>query len=305
MIENKNSYFMLDIKVPGEDKIYKENLENKIDLIFSSLGTCYNQTYKFIKNDQKRIVYFFRTEKRKRRGQVVKFCEMHLPEDLVYKADAITKSYLDLSLIKLEMDKTFDRLEEPTKFNDYNGEDLEIFDDEKNWFPWQRDIFKIIFHKDGSFREAHQRHIFSIIDVDGNSGKSSFFKYLFFKNPVEIGRLTYATASQLRSSSVNGGPKKLYIIDLARSKSRNDKEEDLLSVIEDIKGGLVVQNMYGASRQLLMSPPHIIISSNYRLNYNLLSKDRWRIFKIDKNNKLGKLNQAIKEQNREEFVKKL
>jgi len=306
-MENKNSYFVLDIKINEEDesdKVYQENLDNKIDLVFSCIGTSYNQTHKFIKEDNKRIIYFFKTDKRKRRGQLVRFCETHLPESLVYKADAITKSYLDLSLIKLEDNKAFERIEEPTKFNDYDGKDLEIFDDEKNWFPWQREIYKQIFHEDGTFRTAHQRHIFSLIDLDGNSGKSSFFKYLFFKHPSSIGRLTYGTASQLRASSVNAGPKKLYIIDLARSKSKNDKEEDLLSAVEDIKSGLIVQNMFGSGRQLLMVPPHIIISSNYRLKYNLLSKDRWRIFKIDNNNKLGKLNQAITEQKREEFIKK-
>jgi hypothetical protein len=307
MIENKNSYFILDVKIQDEDKSdikYKERLENKIDLVFSSLGTSYNQTYQFIKKDQKRIIYFFKTEKRKRRGQVVKFCDAHLPENLVYKTEAITKSYLDLSLIKLERDDNFKKVEEPSKFNDYSGGDLAIFENEKNWFPWQRDIYKMIFHQDGSFREAHQRHIFSIIDIDGNSGKSSFFKYLLFKHPLGIGRLTYGTASQLRASSVNAGPKKLYLIDLARSKSKNDSQECLLSAIEDIKNGLIVQNMFGSSNQLLMLPPHIIVSSNYGLKYNLLSADRWRIFKIDKNKKLGKLNQAIEEQKRKDSIKK-
>jgi hypothetical protein len=307
MIENKNSYFTLDVKIQDDDQSdvkYKEELENKIDLVFSALGTSYNQTYQFRKTDRKRIIYFFRTEKRKRRGQVVKFCDAYLPDDLVYKASAITKSYLDLSLVKLENDNNFVRVEEPCTFDDYNGEDLAIFENEKNWFPWQRDVYKMIFHPDGTFREAHQRHILSIIDVDGNSGKSSFFKYLLFKNPLGIGRLTYGTASQLRASSVNAGPKKLYLIDLARTKSKNDSEECLLSAIEDIKSGLIVQNMFGSSKHLLMQPPHILISSNYRLKYSLLSKDRWQIFKIGDNKKLGKLNQVIEEQKRQELIKK-
>lgn len=85
------------------------------------------------------------------------------------------------------------------------------------------------------------------------------------------------------------GKKDLYIVDLARSKSKNDKEEDLLSVLEDIKSGLVTNAMYGSGKTLLIEPPHIIVSSNYVLKYELLSNDRWEVYEINSSNKLQKL----------------
>ena len=123
----------------------------------------------------------------------------------------------------------------------------------------------------------------------GNSGKSSFFKWLYFKHNEAIGRIGYGSASQLRSSAVNIGKKKLYIVDLARSKSKDDRQEDLLSVLEDLKSGLVTNAMYGSGRTLMMEPPHIIVSSNYVLKYELLSEDRWEVYQITKSNKLKRL----------------
>lgn len=80
-------------------------------------------------------------------------------------------------------------------------------------------------------------------------------------------------------------------MDLARSKSREDREEDLLSVLEDIKSGLVTNAMYGSGKTLLMEPPHIIVSSNYTLKYELLSEERWQIYNINSSNKLETIKQ--------------
>ena len=44
---------------------------------------------------------------------------------------------------------------------------------------------------------------------------------------------------------MNMGRKKIYIIDLARTKSREDSEIDLLSAIEDIKSGVIAGAFYG------------------------------------------------------------
>lgn len=55
--------------------------------------------------------------------------------------------------------------------------------------------------------------------------------------------------------------------------------------MEDIKNGFITSSFYGKGKSLLMNPPHIIISSNYVLNQNLLSEDRWISYKIDKNSK--------------------
>lgn len=78
----------------------------------------------------------------------------------------------------------------------------------------------------------------------------------------------------------------IYIIDLTRSKGKFDNEQDLLSVIEDLKSGFLTSPMYGRNSILMMDPPHLIISSNSEMDYSLLSHDRWKIFTINENYKL-------------------
>jgi len=303
--ENKNTYFVLDLKVPEEQRNerYKDQLEDSVDLVSHSMGAN-NELYKFIRNDEGRIIYFFKTDKRKRKGQLTKFCERHLLESQEYNAKGISKPTLEYELNLLKQKPEYNYSEENYIFTEYNGEDIEIFNKEKNWFEWQKDVYKLIFEKNGKFKKPHPRHIYSLIDIKGNSGKSSFFKWLFCKYPNNIGRIGYGTAAQLRSSAVNIGTKKLYVIDLARSKSKEDKQEDLLSVLEDLKNGLLTNAMYGSGKTLLMPPPHIIVSSNYILKYDLLSEDRWQVFQIKKNKKLGPVNELLRKSNSSKTIKK-
>lgn len=90
------------------------------------------------------------------------------------------------------------------------------------------------------------------------------------------------------------GRKKLYIIDLPRSKSRFDHQEDLLSVVEELKSGFVSNAMYGGGETLIMGPPHIVISSNHKFNSSLLSKDRWKIYKITQTNQLKDITTQVR-----------
>lgn len=52
--------------------------------------------------------------------------------------------------------------------------------------------------------------------------------------------------------------------------------------------------MYGRGNSLIIEPPHIIVSTNYLLSYENLSRDRWEVFEIDsKNQKLGPKNRLL------------
>ena len=117
-------------------------------------------------------------------------------------------------------------------------------------------------------KEADERKIINIVDKHGKSGKSQFFKYLYVKNEKQIGRISYGSAAQLRSSLVNLGERKIYIIDLPRTKGKYDSHFELLSVIEELKSGCVINAMYGRGNSLIIEPPHIIISTNYLLDYD-------------------------------------
>lgn len=120
-----------------------------------------------------------------------------------------------------------------------------------------------------------------------------------------IGRITFGTASQLRSSVITMGPKKLYLLDLTRTKGRADNEHDLMSALENIIDGMIISPMYGKAGKLLMEPPHIMITSNYLLDYELLSLDRWRVYELQNNGSLGPENEIFKNpEKRKEILRK-
>jgi hypothetical protein len=160
---------------------------------------------------------------------------------------------------------------------------------------WHKDIYDSLFDEEDQLKRADDRKITYILDLVGKSGKSQFYKWLFNKYPTIVGRLSYGTASQLKSSMVNMGAKKIYIIDLARSLGKNDSQSDLLSAIEDLKSGLVINPMFGNGKILEMAPPHIIISTNYLLDFNSLSADRWDSYELCDTNKkiLGNTNKKL------------
>jgi|GEM_PF-3128421 len=290
-MENKNSFFSLVLDIPSTDKNpYKiEKLSNAVDLIFSLMKVS-GFWYQF--RGSQEIVYFFKTEDRKRKGQLVNYCQKILPSTQEFQVEALSKFAFEKDIARFQSNENYKEIDRPVAFRDYTADDIRIFEDSKNWYPWQKEVYSMIFNSDGTYKKPHNRWLYSIVDTAGNTGKSSFFKYLFFKNPTSVARLTYGSASQLRSSAVNIGEKKLYIVDLTRAKSVNDKEQDLLSALEDIKNGFVTNAMYGSGKTLMMEPPHILVSSNYALDYSLLSSDRWKVYEITKTKKLREQNPA-------------
>lgn len=130
--ENKKSYFLLDLKLPDTkigDTEYVDEVRNSVDLILSSMGVD-EEPQQYIKNDRGRIIYFFRTNLRKRKGQLAKFCERYLPEHQYYKIEGITKSYLDEQRIRLENSKNYQKEIQISKTN-YTGDDIKILDEKK------------------------------------------------------------------------------------------------------------------------------------------------------------------------------
>ena len=285
-MENKKTFFCLKLIIGNKrfNDNYLDDLNNQVDIILSSMSVS-DEVYKFETKSKEEVIYLFRTENRKRKGQLVRKCEQTLEKEQICLAEALTKASYEQTLYRLKKNRHVKLIKKPNPFSEYKGEDIAFFNDPKNWYSWQNDFYNLIFNEDGSFKDPHPRHIISLIDKEGNTGKSSFLKWLSFTHPNDIGRLGYGTTGQLRSAVINIGTKKLYIIDLTRAKGKEDREEDLLSVTEDIKSGNVFSSFFGSGKALLMSPPHIVISTNYELKYNLLSEDRWRIYEI-KNKKL-------------------
>ena len=296
---NRGSHFYLEIELPNmygiEVSKVEQLIETNIDVILANM-TATGNVYKF--KSSEKYVYMFSTKQRKRNGQLIKLVErMLVNKDYIdgYQTAACLKSEFSEMLSRMKLRKSFKLVAEPTIFDGYSAKDLEVFKNKDNWYPWQKEIYQKLFFNTDTIREPNPREIIALYDKDGNAGKSSFFKYLFYYHSDEIGRVTYGTSSQLRSALVNIGPKKIYIIDLTRAKGKHDNEVDLLSAIEDLKGGVVSTNMFGSGNTMLMDIPHIVISSNYIFDQNLLSKDRWKIYAI-KNQELINITEKIKTQ---------
>jgi hypothetical protein len=292
----------------GYHKQFEElenNIENNIDIILANIRST-SQVYKFKSGNK--YIYLFSTSMRKRKGQLVKLIEKNLIKKEIiesYTVFALLKSEFHQYLEDFKNNEKFVLTDKPVNFDGYSGNDLLIFNNKENWHPWQKDIYNILFHRSGRLKNANEREIIALYDEKGNCGKSSFFKYLYYHHSNEIGRITYGTASQLRTSISNMGPKKIYIMDLTRSKAKNDSEVDLLSAVEDLKNGLITSSMYGEGKTMLMDIPHVIISSNYIFDITLVSEDRWKILSITEDKKTKDITQSVKRKmKRKDLVKK-
>lgn len=316
-MESKNSFFSVILSKNSTISGYElEKIKDEIDLLLGSIQAK-KPLYEFRKLTNDEIIIFFETDNRKRRGQVNRACEKIFNEDIDFKVNPYTKTVYNLDIHRIKNNKNFKEIENINSklFEEYSGKDIAIFNsNHKNWHEWQNQLYNKIFNENGQIKEPDDRKIISIVDRRGNCGKSSFFKWLYVKYPQSVGRCSYGSSSQLRSSLVNIGKRKIYIIDLSRSKGFLDREEDLLAAVEELKSGTIFTSMYGSGNQLIMEPPHIIISSNYFLNYSLLSEDRWDVYKIGEKLNLEEvkpleIKKELKEQNKktllEEIEKKL
>lgn len=168
--ENKNSFFCLrlDTSLIKNSPYQLDKLDNSVDLIFSTMKVR-SVWYKFVNKNKLEYIYLFKTEDRKRKGQLAKACEKIFDKDQEYQIDALNKFSFEKDLCRFEQNENFELSRKPVPFSDYTADDIKIFYNPKNWYPWQKDLYKMIFDEDGSFKEPHPRHIISIVDKPGCS----------------------------------------------------------------------------------------------------------------------------------------
>ena len=85
------------------------------------------------------------------------------------------------------------------------------------------------------------------------------------------------SAIQMKTSAINKGPHRIYMIDLPRVRGSDERQQDMFSALEDLKNGWVESPMYGDGKDLIMKPPHLWVFSNEYPNLSFASHDRWRI----------------------------
>lgn len=187
--------------------------------------------------------------------------------------------------------------------SEYSGDDIRFMNDKNVWFEWQIQIYNSLFHTSvmderDRIRKPHDREITFIFCPHGNTGKSVFWKWLQNKmsDNNSLGRLTIGSSQQLKAALVKMPHRQIYICDIPRTISAEDQNRmtSLISTIESLKDGVLLNIMYGDNTAILMDRPHIIICSNFLINPSLLSRDRLKIFEITKEKKLINITEKTK-----------
>lgn len=299
---NKKSFFEIYLikKISEEYENIKDqenSLAEKADMILGKVGPIeYEISFLRVNKElgQLGLSTFIKVANRKRRSQIQKYCNDvdHDNQMTIFVNDYLQTDWVE-TINKFKMDPEQEKLYlniNNKLEKEYSRDDIRVLDKVENWNKWERQLYSLIFKvkennikpiEKESFRKSTNREIISIVDFVGNSGKSTFWKWILDKYKGEVATIPYGSASQLRSRIVNLGPKKLYIIDLPRTSGKNDNKEDILSVIEEIKSGKVDSTMYGSSESLIFDCPWVIVSSNFEFKYESLSRDRWRVYLMD------------------------
>lgn len=147
-------------------------------------------------------------------------------------------------------------------------ESLKILD-ETSFYPWQKSLTSIIES------EPNNRDIIWIYEEEGNVGKTAYAKWAWqelcacvFKAGISKSDLVNLLMKEAITECI--------ILDIARSKSHIFD----YSILEEIKDGFIQTGKYEGGTKMFNSP-HVIIFSNEAPNIDKLSKDRWKIYKIN------------------------
>ena len=314
---NKAAFFEVQLtysKMEINQQLLEEKITIQMDLLFEAVNA--REIYKFNtknhdKSKKKHITYFFGTQTRKRKSQILKYLEDFIKEEIEkafievpYNKENFSVRYRVMPLLKSRFfDRIRNRLENkntkffsrellfskklynPRKELIYKGEDLQIFDDKKNWHPWQLELSEKIFYQTGEIRRANYQRAIYLWDPEGSSGKSTFYKFLIYKYYSEksITYLRMGVANELISALAKCSNKKLYICDLSKLLTLTDKSTlySLFARVENLKNGIICNHRHENYDLQLFFNPHVILSSNQLVSPQSLSKDEWIIYQIN------------------------
>ncbi len=118
-----------------------------------------------------------------------------------------------------------------------------------------------------------------LYDPIGNIGKSLFSEFLEYEGIAEE-IPPYRLMDDIFSWVATRPIKSCYIIDMPRGMKK-DKLGDFYSGIEVIKNGVAYDKRYSATK-IRFDRPRIFVFTNGLPEFKLMSKDRWRVWTINK-----------------------
>ena len=309
MTDNKNSFFKITFRVregfssKDYETIYMDT-EDKMEPVLTKVGAGIETFVIYNKKDLREVTYIFKTSRRQRiallRNTIKKhikpysddvfeslnteeerwgYVHSHRKIPQVAEVRALTKINFNDEIKKFKNNTNLYRLKGENKQSTYNGKDIQRFGNRDNWFTWQKKFYDMVYTEHGSYREADEREIIFIEDLKGKAGKSKFWKYLYSRDPHNIGLLNEATASQLKSNIVKLGERRLFIIDLPRTKGEIGYD-GLAAALELLKNGMINNSMYGEANVLITRPPFIVVTGN-KMPEAGWSIDRWKVYSLN------------------------
>lgn len=308
--DNKNSFFFVRV-IPNFDTAYHPNVEKMVvrtedqfEPVLSRLNASQETYIIYNKTDFKSIIFLFKTISRKRESLLRNTIKKHFPNpetNVRFKTEMEKDKFILENSYRPAIDeiKALTKTEFITLFKTYTnseklkikgnvisddtyvGSDLSIFENRASWYDWQNSFYDMIYNPRGKIKEPDDRSIVYVEQKIGSVGKSKFLKYLYKKDPANIGLIREGTSAQLNSAlykMMSNGSKKIIFIDLPRTNDCN--YSGLANVMESCKNGIIVSHMYGANESLLFAPPHLILVGNRLPSEAHFSVDRWVIYEI-------------------------
>lgn len=147
-------------------------------------------------------------------------------------------------------------------------------------------------------QQFHMRNMNIIYDTVGNIGKSLFAEWMEYEGIAE--EIPPFRAMEDIFQWVCSMPRKqCYFVDMPRGMKK-DKLADFYSGLEVVKNGVAYDKRY-KGRKVRFNRPRIFVFTNLLPNLNLMSKDRWKIWKINKDYTFDILsNKDIKKSKKDE-----
>jgi hypothetical protein len=141
------------------------------------------------------------------------------------------------------------------------------------YYPWQVKVMEIV-------KQYDERAIHIIYDQHGDLGKSVFCEYLeYTDHGFEIP--PFRQMEDIMAFVMNFKPAKAYLVDMPRGMKK-DKLGEFYSGLESLKNGFAYDKRY-EGRKLRFDRPQIIVFTNHLPDFNLMSKDRWRVWETTPN----------------------
>lgn len=144
--------------------------------------------------------------------------------------------------------------------------------DEKQFHQWQKEM------NDWVSGEPDDRSIIWVTDMEGGHGKTQWARWQFIKNNACV--IRYAKFSDMVQVIASNKHRRTYIFDLSRTKPSDFKMDDLHSLCEALKDGLITVGKY-QSTSWAQNTAHVIVLSNFPPTKGVFSADRLQSWTLE------------------------